>query len=467
MSIIAGYMVPHPPLIIPEVGRGDEKKIPATVSSYEKIAEEIAWIEPDTIVVTTPHSVLYSDYNHISPGKGASGDMSQFRAPEVSLEVEYDRDMVKAVSDLAEKTGLRAGTLGEKDPSLDHATMIPLYFINKSYEAAGKEPDYKVVRIGLSGQSLLDHYALGVLIKKASLDLNRRTVFIASGDLSHYLKEEGPYGFHEQGPVYDKKIMKTMGKAAFGELMDYPAELLEGAGECGHRSFVIMAGAFDKTATRATEYSYEGYFGVGYGVCSFKSEGEDDSRNFGEQYFIKHEEYLANKKESEDPYVALARKAVETFVKERRKINLPKNLPAEMLTQRAGAFVSLHIDGSLRGCIGTTGPVRGSIAEEIIENAISAATKDPRFDAVEPSELHYLEYSVDILGDTEPVTSKNQLDVKKYGVIVTKGGRRGLLLPNLDGVVKVDQQIDIAKKKAGIEPDEEVSLERFEVVRHY
>ena len=155
------------------------------------------------------------------------------------------------------------------------------------------------------------------------------------------------------------------------------------------------------------------------------------------------------------------------MIDEEKKIKIPDGLPRGMLEQRAGTFVSLHVDGNLRGCIGTIGPVRGSVAEEIIENAVSAATRDPRFEPVTPAELHYLEYSVDVLGPTEHIDSRDQLDVKRYGVIVTRGGRRGLLLPNLDGVNDVDEQIDIAKRKAGIAAGEEVELERFEVVRHY
>lgn len=467
MSIIAGYMVPHPPIIVEEVGHGEEQKISKTLESYRAVAAEIADLEPETIVVTTPHSIMYSDYNHISPGPGAYGSMAQFRAPEVHVDVEYDQDMVNAICDLAERAGLRAGTLGEKDPNLDHATIVPLYFVNKAYKAAGKEPNYKLVRIGLSGQPLLDQYALGVLIKNVSASLGRKVVFIASGDLSHYLKEDGPYGFHKEGPVYDEKIMKTMGSGSFGELLTYDPGLLEAAGECGHRSFTIMAGAFDGTDVKVKEYSHEDTFGVGYGICSFKPTGDDSSRNFGEQYVRNHDKYLAERKANEDAYVSLARRAIEEYVTNNQKINVPSGLPEEMTQKRAGTFVSLHIQGELRGCIGTTGPVRSNIAEEIIENAISAATRDPRFEEVTPAELHYLEYSVDVLGETEPVESKEDLDVKKYGVIVTEGGRRGLLLPNLDGVSDVDQQIAIAKRKAGIKPEEEVSLERFQVVRHY
>ena len=130
-------------------------------------------------------------------------------------------------------------------------------------------------------------------------------------------------------------------------------------------------------------------------------------------------------------------------------------------------FVSLHKDGRLRGCIGTIEPVRGCIAEEIIENAISAATRDPRFPPVQENELDALEISVDVLSSPEKINSKDELDVKRYGVIVSKGRRRGLLLPNLDGVDTVDRQVAIALQKAGLsEWETGYGLERFEVVRH-
>ena len=158
---------------------------------------------------------------------------------------------------------------------------------------------------------------------------------------------------------------------------------------------------------------------------------------------------------------------MEAWVREHRCISVPEGIPEEMLTKRAGAFVSLHRNGRLRGCIGTITAVRESVAEEIIENAISACSRDPRFSPVSPDELNSLEISVDVLGETEPIDSPDQLDVKRYGVIVSHGYKRGLLLPNLDGVDTVEYQIDIARQKAGIREDEPYSLERFEVVRHY
>jgi AmmeMemoRadiSam system protein A len=135
------------------------------------------------------------------------------------------------------------------------------------------------------------------------------------------------------------------------------------------------------------------------------------------------------------------------------------------MKQRAGVFVSIKKRGELRGCIGTFMPTRTNVAEEIVANAISSATQDPRFMPVEASELDDLEYSVDILTEPEPVRSTDQLDPRKYGVIVECGYRRGLLLPDLAGVEKVEEQIEICRAKAGISDGEPIRLYRFRVER--
>lgn len=164
------------------------------------------------------------------------------------------------------------------------------------------------------------------------------------------------------------------------------------------------------------------------------------------------------------PLVQLARQAVESYVQKHEVIS-PGELSPEMKEQ-AGVFVSLKKKGQLRGCIGTFEPTQPSVAEEVIRNAISSATGDPRFSPVRPDELDGLGYSVDILTHPEPVEDRSQLDAKKYGVIVAAGGRRGLLLPDLEGVDSVDMQISICRQKAGITPSEPVKLYRFEVRRY-
>ncbi len=459
--IKAAFMLPHPPIIIPEIGRGEEKKVQKTVEAYHAAARQIADLKPETVLLMSPHQILYSDYFHISPGQSASGDYAQFRAPQVQMQVRYDTEFVEQLCKLADAADFPAGTKGERDKRLDHGTMVPLYFVNQYFK------EYRLVRIGLSGLSLKMHYQLGQYIQETDRLLNRTTVLIASGDLSHRLKEDGPYGYRKEGPEYDSRIMEVMGTADFGRLFQFPEDLCEQAGECGHRSFTMMAGALDKQKVEAALLSYEGVFGVGYGICTYTVCGSDAGRNFKEQFEKEERAKIAEQRAQEDAYVQLARKTIETYVRTGEKTAVPDGLPEELYSQRAGVFVSVKENGSLRGCIGTICAVQTCVAEEIIENAISAASRDPRFLPIRQEELDELVISVDVLGDTEEIDSPDKLDVRRYGVIVTKGHKRGLLLPNLDGVDTVEEQIAIAKRKAGIGGNEEVTLERFEVIRHY
>ena len=460
MPLLAAFMVPHPPMIIPEIGRGSEEQVRGTITAYHQVAGEIAGLEPDTIIISSPHAVMYADYFHISPGRKAKGSFAAFRAPEVSFDEEYDEDLVDRISILAMERGFPAGTLGERDRKLDHGTMVPLWFIRQKYSGG------KLVRIGLSGLPLSAHYELGQIIAEAVRDTGRRVVFVASGDLSHKLQPDGPYGFAPEGPRYDERIMDVCGRAAFGELLNFDEVFCEKAAECGHRSFVIMAGLFDGISVRAARLSHQDVTGVGYGICTFYPGEKDEGRHFLNEYLKAKEQETIDRLGKADAYVRLARQSVETYVTTGRTMKMPKDLPPELTRDRAGTFVSIHKLGKLRGCIGTISPVTSCIAKEIIQNAISAASKDPRFDPIREDELKYLEINVDVLGEPEPVSSPDELDVRKYGVIVSCGMRRGLLLPDLEGVDTVEQQIEIAMQKGGIRKTDPYSLQRFEVIRH-
>lgn len=168
---------------------------------------------------------------------------------------------------------------------------------------------------------------------------------------------------------------------------------------------------------------------------------------------------------NESAPVALARQSLGYYLEKHKVLPSPADLPAE-LKGKAGVFVSLKKRGDLRGCIGTFGPTQPSIGEEIIQNAVSAGTQDPRFNPVEAAELPELTISVDILSEPERVDSLSELDPKRYGVIVRHGRRSGLLLPDLEGVDRVEEQVAIAMQKAGISPQEEIELYRFSVIRY-
>lgn len=239
MTILASFAVPHPPIILPEVGRGEERKIAATTAAYEAVMKQAAELHPDTLIITSPHAEMYLDYFHMAPGRKAQGNFAQFRAPQVEISAAYDQELASLIADEAEKAGIPAGFEGERNPDLDHGTMIPLYF----YRKYGSLDQVKVVRIGLSGFGPDVHYLFGRCIRDAADKLGRRAVFIASGDLSHKLKEDGPYGYVPEGPVFDRQCTEALGQRDFFRLLTLDHSLCTRAAECGLRSFWIMAGA--------------------------------------------------------------------------------------------------------------------------------------------------------------------------------------------------------------------------------
>lgn len=458
MSIVSSYMVPHPPLIVSEVGEGKESEVLATIRSYEKIAQDIAKIKPDTIIISSPHAPLYSDYFYLASGNRLEGSFDKFSAPEVSFSEINDVSLVEKIEELAKMDNFPAGRV--KEDELDHGVMVPLYFIRKYLS------DFKIIVVGLSFLPLIDNYKMGMLISKAVDVLDRRAVFVASGDLSHKLQDYGPYGFVKEGPMYDEKIMNIMKNADFDKLINFDSVLMDKASECGHRSFLIMAGALDGKKVISKMFSHQDITGVGYGICSYHVNGKDNNRCFYQSYLDTLKKKIKKEENDSSIYVKLARNTIIEYIKNHKVVEVPDNLPEELLNKQSGVFVSIHKFGSLRGCIGTFLPTTDNIASEIIRNAISAATNDYRFPPIVVDELEWLEINVDVLSEPKPVTNMNILDPKKYGVIVRNEEKSGLLLPDLDGVDTVEEQLKIAKKKAGILDSDEYEIEYFEVTRY-
>ena len=460
MALSYAFAMPHPPLAVPDVGRGQENGISKTLSAFHEAAHEIAGLAPETIIFITPHNVIYSDYFHISPGTSAHGGFTRYGDAKTHIKTVYDEELAGEIARLAEKENIPAGGLGERDSALDHGVTVPMWFIDQHYA------NYKTVRISQSGMEPADHYRLGQIIANAAENTGRSTVLIASSDMSHKLTRDGPYGFAKDGPEFDGIVAKALSEGDFLALFNIPGTLRERAAECGYNSLMVLAGCFDRRKVNARLLSYEGPYGVGYAIAAFFAGERDESRDILRQFTEISLKDAREMQSTEDAYRTLARRSLEYTVKGGGDMPVPDGLPDELLNIRAGVFVSLHKNGRLRGCIGTIAPTTGSIAEEIIRNAVSAGLHDTRFEPVSSDELQYLLYKVDVLSAPEPITGPEELDVARYGVIVSSGGKRGLLLPNLDGIDTVDEQIAIARQKAGISEGTPLKLERFEVIRH-
>lgn len=470
MTIKSSYILPHPPIIIEEIGKRDIEKCKNTQEAMKTVAQEIKEIEPDTIIVVTPHGTVFSDAVTINYFEDLYGNLGNFGYSNITIQKKNNISLVEeiyaesrseniSIAKLDKDLCNRFGIKGE----LDHGVIVPLYYINEIYK------NFNLVHINYGGLSSAEHYKFGTAIRKACENFNEKIVFIASGDLSHKLSNKGPYSYAEEGPIFDKRLIELLKSKKTTKLINMDSDLQKKAGECGKRSIDTLLGSLDGYDYAIDVLSYEGPFGVGYGVVSFKSFVKDVDRKLYSSIVDKKREINLKKKENEDQYVKLARKAIEKYVRNKKRIDLQGlDLPVEMKNNRAGTFVSIKNESGLRGCIGTTGTgVTKNIANEIVRNSIEAATKDPRFPAIEPWELDDLIITVDILHESEPIEDKKELNPNTYGIIVSSGHKRGLLLPNLDGIESVDQQINIALKKAGILKNEDYTVEKFKVTRHY
>lgn len=461
------FLLPHPPIIVPEIGRGEEKKIEQTIKAMEEAAGIISLEKPEVIIIITPHGPVFRDAVAVGVQQKYVGSFNNFGHPEIRLTFEGDTDVSYKIMRAAAREGIAVIAIdtatAEKygfSYELDHGALVPLYYISKRYNK------FKLVHITYGMLTTMELYRLGKCIQQVTEERKGKVSVISSGDLSHRLTREAPAGYSRRGAEFDEKLVSYLKGMEVENIVSMDAGLIKEVGECGYRSILMLLGVLDGLEVEPRILSYEGPFGVGYCVASFKPVKRDAKRGFLEIFQGGGAKEMEEIRKREDEYILMARKTLEHYVKHNEILDIPSHLPEKMLQNQAGVFVSIKKTGKLRGCIGTFRPTTDSIAQEIINNAISAGTRDPRFYPVEENELKDLVYSVDVLTEPEPVDTIDQLDAKKYGVIVRKGRRSGLLLPDLEGVNTPEEQIRIALSKAGISPAEGYTIERFEVIRH-
>lgn len=432
-------IAPHPPIMVPEVGRDAIGEVRSSIDAMAELADRIIASKAETVVLISPHAPLEADSFVAYQGPVLHGDFSHFQAPETQFQTLVDDELLEAITTSAAKENFQLTRLAEVD--LDHGTAVPLYFLLANGWRG------KVVALGYSFLSNQDHLHFGGCIKQAIEKLRRRTAFVASGDLSHRLRPRAPAGYNPDAHQFDEAVVDAIQSGQPGRITEIDHDLRKRAGECGYRSMLVAIGAAGELEPDCEVISYEAPFGVGYMVAQLAGAGADSTID-------------AN------VLTGIARNAVEEFIT-KGVVPQPTQHPRGILAMPAPCFVSLKtLDGELRGCIGTIEPCKDTLAEELVANAVSAATHDPRFPPVTPQELSNLRYSVDVLMPPE-TTTMDELDPRVFGVIVEdeSGQRRGLLLPDIKGVDDAEQQVLIASRKAGIPSGTKVRLSRFRVER--
>jgi len=450
--------------MVPEVGRESSVDVQKSISAMAELTARVISSKAETVVIISPHGPLEANAFIAYAGPQIYGDFANFRAPTATVHAELDEDLLNEITSTAAEQHLVVMKIDGFD--LDHGTAVPLYFLQRNGWTG------RVIALGYSFLSIEDHVRFGNCVRTAIEKLGRRVAFIASCDLSHRLKRGAPAGYNPDAHLFDEEVVDAIRSCATNRIVDIDQDLRRTAGECGYRSMLVAIGATRDLDSNCEVISYEAPFGVGYLVAQLVSAGSAGKRGrdvSSDPVAIApgSDSYPLATAGGPDFIPALARHTIETFIKTNTVIDPPDDLP-DLFNARAGCFVSIKTgEDDLRGCIGTIEPVKDTLAEEIIANAISAATRDPRFPPVRADELPGLKYSVDVLSAPEPCALED-LDPRIYGVIVEdeSGIRRGLLLPDLAGIDTARQQVDIASRKAGLPPRANVKLFRFSAERY-
>lgn len=434
-------LLPHAPILIPPLGGARGRAAKHTIEAMRAVARRTVAAAPDALILVSPHTPRRREAFALWSGPRIEGSLAQFGAPHVAVAFPRDRTLVGAVEEAAERAGVTLWRLADEE--LDHGAVVPLWFLAE----AGWHGPTLVLGLNYPGEPGVPE--LGRALAAAARAAGRKRVaFIASGDMSHRLQPGAPAGYDPRAREFDDAFIQILRAGDYRSLEDFDPDLQELAAEDAVDSTRMAVAAVQGANTGHEVLSYEGPFGVGYGVAILfdRAANHADEAKAGCQL------------------VEIARRSLETAFAEMAS-EPPRITAPEAWGQRPGVFVTLRTrDGQLRGCIGTLTGRYENVAAETWHMARAAAFRDTRFDPVRAEELPGLQIEVSVLQPPEPVYSETELDPARYGVIVsTPDGRRGVLLPDIEGIHTVAEQLAIARRKAGIRPDEPVTLERFTV----
>ncbi|MBI4881048.1 MAG: AmmeMemoRadiSam system protein A [Planctomycetes bacterium] len=431
-------LLPHPPIVVPEVGQARLAECQATCAACREFAARLVAARPDRLLLVSPHAPRRTTTFGIYGGERLRGDLGRFGARAAAVDLKNDAEAAQGIEQAARRAGLEVWSIPQQP--LDHGAVVPLRFL---VEAGFAGPACVVSPPAVQDLPALS--AFGGAIAEAYGALGGRPALVASGDMSHRVTPAAPSGYDPRGLEFDQALV---GLAAAGELECIPridAALREAAGEDTTESITIVSAALGFHPSGAAVLSYEHPFGVGYLVAIL----HDGKR-------------AAAGSPSLALLPAIAREAVQARLEQREPV-LPE---AEgRLREKAPVFVTIRRkDGSLRGCMGSLHALHADLVAETADRALTAAFHDPRFPPVGKEEMRGLRIEVSVLGPCQRVSSLQELDPERFGVVVSdESQRRGVLLPAIEGVDSASAQIAIARRKAGIPEGDDVRVERFQV----
>lgn len=265
-GIVYGCVVPHPPIMVPEIGGGREDEVAGSIRAMGEVSQGLSRSCPQSVLIVSPHGASHFRAMGILTASSSQGDLKQWGAWGVDYGFENDPEVVSAIMEEAKAASIPIQSIGERGYQLDHGVMVPIYFLYESIK------DMPLVPLTFCWLPLETHFEFGRAIRRAAERTGKRIAFIASGDLSHRLLPSAPAGYDPVGKVFDKKIVDALGSMDVDTILNLDMEFVERAGECGLRSICILLGVVDGLKVKPKVHSYEGPFGVGYLVASLEIE---------------------------------------------------------------------------------------------------------------------------------------------------------------------------------------------------
>ena len=464
-NLLGRFFLPHPPMIIPEVGKNNAKEMNITADSLDRAAKAIAEMRPDTVILLSEHGPRFNDHYYMPSQPRVSGDFADFGNKRLILGFNNDLSLAETVANKAKSNGISAGFVDDRTMKrngipydLDHGITVPLYFISRYYT------DCKILPISLSGLSGKEHYRFGIILRDAVRESGCNAVVIASGNLSHRLSANSPAGFSAEGEAFDKEVRRLLLHEDINGFLTFDPKHKESAAQCGLDVLRMLIGTLDGFQYTANILSYEAPAGIGL-LAAQLYEGKAKESAFI-RYLAEEEERRKTEQRDETAPLKLARYALTEAVHHGIEATLPEDTPSELLKENGGVFITLKNEGQLRGTYGTLRATQPTLAEEIIFTTFRAAVKDPFLPPIGERELHDIALTVDFIGTPVEIRDISELDPDRYGILVETRGKSAVILPGEPGVETAEDQVKAAKAKAGIHPWHRVKIKRFAVTRY-
>jgi MEMO1 family protein len=447
LPIPCAVLMCHAPIVVPEVGGDRAAECARTTQAMSAAAERLLAHRPDVIALVSPHAPRDRTRFGVCGAELLQGSFERFGAPDVEVRLPGAPELAHALRRSVQ--GKEVSTCELSGRGLDHGALVPLYFVRKA---------------GWSGPTLLlslpypgtdGEAAMGRALARAAEEIGVRVCVLASGDMSHRLTPGAPAGFHPQARTFDDRFRELIARGELQNAVHIDAALRELAAEDVVDSCAVAAGAVGFDATGHRVLHYEGPFGVGYLEAVLHEAADATTADaLGRE---------GNGAHPPSELLSIARESIAAHLRSQRY--RPPALQPPWRSSR-GVFVTLRTaDDALRGCIGHVEPLYLTLAQEVAACAAAAATRDTRFSRVHRHELERLRIEISVLGQAEAITSTAELDPARYGVVVSAGFQRGVLLPGIAGIDTADEQVRIAAAKAGLSPQAQIELQRFEVVK--